>query len=85
MADDTAESDQTPLEASLGRRVVRRLARERFITALLALNVGVFFTMAFEMMGESQSEEHFGANLVILIVIAVVMIWVLINVVRAED
>ena len=81
MADDTAQPD----EASFGRRVVRRLARERFITALLALNVGIFFTMAFDMMAESQSQQHFGANLVILIVIGVVMIWVLVNVVRAED
>ncbi len=82
MADDTVQPDE---EASFGRRVVRRLARERFITALLALNVGIFFTMAFDMMAESKSEQHFGANLMILIVIGVVMIWVLINVVRAED
>ena len=81
MADDTAQPD----EASFGRRVVRRLVRERFITALLALNVGVFFTMALDMMAESHSEEHFGANLMILMVIGVVMIWVLINVVRAKD
>ena len=82
MADDTAQPDE---QASFGRRVVRRLARERFITALLALNVGIFFTMALDMMAESQSDHQFGANLVILIVIGVVMIWVLINVVRAED
>jgi len=81
MADDSAESD----EGSLGRRVVRRLARERFITALLALNIGVFFTMAFDMLADSRSEDHFGANLVILVVIGVVMIWVLSNVMRAED
>ena len=81
MADDSVQ----PGETSFGRRVVRKLARERFITALLALNVGVFFTMAFDMMAESQTQQHFGANLVILIVIGVVMIWVLINVVRGED
>ena len=81
MTDDSAQPDET----SFGRRVVRRLARERFITALLALNVGVFFTMALDMMADAQSQEHFGANLMILMVIGVVMIWVLINVVRAED
>ncbi len=81
MADDHAQPD----EASFGRRVVRRLARERFITALLALNVGVFFTMAVDMMADSRSDDHFGANLVILIVIGVVMIWVLANVMRGED
>ncbi len=81
MTDDSAQPDET----SFGRRVVRRLARERFITALLALNVGVFFTMALDMMADAQAQEHFGANLMILMVIGVVMIWVLINVVRAED
>ncbi len=81
MSDDSVQPGGT----SFGRRVVRKLARERFITALLALNVGVFFTMAFDMMAESQTEQHFGANLIILMVIGVVMIWVLINVVRAED
>ena len=81
MADDSAQPD----EASFGRRVVRRLARERFITALLALNVGIFFTTAFDMLAEWRSQQHFGANLSILIVIGVVMIWVLINVVRTEE
>ncbi len=81
MAYDRAQPD----EASFGRRVVRRLTRERFITALLALNVGVFFTMAFDMMADSRSDDHFGANLMILIVIGVVMIWVLANVMRGED
>ena len=81
MADDCAQPD----EASFGRRMVRRLARERFITALLALNVGIFFTMAFDMMADSPSDDHFGANLIILMVIGVVMIWVLANVMRGED
>ena len=71
--------------SSLGRRVVRRLARERFLTALLALNSGLFFTMAIEMISETQSKTHFVANVIIMIVIAVVMVWVLANVAKAED
>lgn len=75
----------TPDSASLGRRVVRRLARERFLTALLALNFGLFFTMAIEMISETQSKSHLVANVIIMMVIAVVMIWVLANLAKSED
>ena len=80
-----SDHDTTANSASLGRRVVRRLARERFLTALLALNCGLFFTMAIEMVSETQSKSHFVANVIIMIVIAVVMVWVLANVAKAED
>lgn len=80
-----SDHDTRPESISLGHRVVRRLARERFLTALLALNFGLFFTMAIEMISETQSKSHLVANLIIMIVIAVVMVWVLANLAKSED
>ncbi len=80
-----SDHDTNPESATLGQRVVRRLARERFLTALLALNFGLFFTMALEMISETQSKAHLVANVVIMMVIAVVMVWVLANLAKTED
>lgn len=82
---EISEDQTDTTDSSLGHRVVVRLARQRFLTALLALNVGLFFTMALDMLSENQSPHHFAVNSIIMIVLLVVVLWVLVNIARQSE